>query len=246
MTVNLYRKPDELEATIFAIGSHDISLDILAQYLAVKGRRLASANVGSLGGMMALRRGEAHLAGSHLLDPESGEYNLRFVHQYLPGVAVRIIAMVGRQQGLLVMPGNPIGIQSLGDVAELGAMYVNRQRGAGTRVLFDYHLSRQGISSTRIHGYEQEEYTHLGVAAAIRSGRAACGLGIAAAAQALELDFVPLYQERYDLIVPEEHYQSELLRPLWDVLQDGSFRSAVSELPGYDVEPMGTQIARIE
>lgn len=246
VTVNLYRPPVELETTIFAIGSHDISLDILAQFLAVKGRRLASANVGSLGGMMALRRGEAHLAGSHLLDPDSGQYNLRYVHQYLPGVAVRIIALVGRQQGLLVMPGNPLGILSLQDVSDRQAVYVNRQRGAGTRVLFDYHLSQQGILPASIRGYEQEEYTHLGVAAAIRSGRAECGLGIAAAAKALELDFIPLYQERYDLVVPEEHYQSELLRPLWDLLQDQSFRRTVSELPGYDIEPMGIQIARIE
>lgn len=244
--VNLYRSPAELEATIFAIGSHDISLDILAQYLAVKGRRLASANVGSLGGMMALRRGEAHLAGSHLLDPESGQYNLRYVHQYLPGAVIRVIALVGRQQGLLVMPGNPLGLHSLQDVSERGAGYINRQRGAGTRVLFDYQLSQQGISSADIRGYEQEEYTHLGVAAAIRSGRADCGLGIAAAAEALELDFIPLYQERYDLIVPEEHYQSELLRPLWNLLQDLSFRKSVSELPGYDIEPMGTLIALIE
>ncbi len=244
--VNLYRPPVELETTIFTIGSHDISLDILAQFLAVKGRRLASANVGSLGGLMALRRGEAHLAGSHLLDPDSGQYNLRYVNQYLPGKAVRIIALVGRQQGLLVMPGNPLGILSLQDVSERGAVYVNRQRGAGTRVLFDYHLSQQGISPVSIRGYEQEEYTHLGVAAAIRSGRAECGLGIAAAAQALELDFISLFQERYDLVVPEEHYQSELLQPLWDLLRDQSFRNAVSELPGYDIEPMGTQIARIE
>lgn len=246
VTVNLYRSFGELETTIFAIGSHDISLDLLAQYLAIKGRRLTSANVGSLGGLMALRRGEAHLAGSHLLDPESGEYNFRYVQQYLLDMPLRIIALVGRQQGMLVKPGNPLDIQSLEDLIDRTAVYVNRQRGAGTRVLFDYHLKRLGISSDAVRGYDQEEYTHLGVAAAIRSGRADCGLGIAAAAKALELDFIPLYQERYDLVVPEQHYMSELLAPIWEILRDDSFRQAVSELPGYDVEPMGRLIAQIK
>ncbi|MGW8250560.1 MAG: substrate-binding domain-containing protein, partial [Anaerolineales bacterium] len=124
VTVDLYRSERDLETTIFAIGSHDISLDLMAQHLAVRGRRLTSANVGSLGGLMALRRGEAHLAGSHLLDPESGEYNLRYVRQYLPDTAVRVIALVGRQQGLLVQPGNPLGIRSLEDLKSRSVVYV--------------------------------------------------------------------------------------------------------------------------
>jgi putative molybdopterin biosynthesis protein len=246
VTVHLYRNPDELEATIFAIGSHDISLDLIAQYLAGKRRRLASANVGSLGGLMALQRGEAHLAGSHLLDPETGEYNLRYIRQYLPGMPLRVIALVGREQGLCVLPGNPKGIRSLEDLSRPEVVFINRQRGAGTRVLLDYHLGLLGIPAESIEGYLQEEYTHLGVTAAVRSGRADCGLAIAAAAQALELDFIPLFQERYDLIVPEEHFQSELLSPLWEVLGDPAFRQAVSQMPGYDITPMGNQIAQFE
>lgn len=246
VTVQLYRSPDDLEATIFAIGSHDITLDLLAQFLAEKGRRLASANVGSQGGLVALRRGEAHLAGSHLLDPETGEYNLRYIRQYLPETPVQVIALVERQQGLLMLPGNPKHIQSLEDLQRPDVTFINRQRGAGTRVLLDYALGQLGLSSEGIRGYEQEEYTHLAVAAAIKSGRADCGLGIAAAARALELEFISLYQERYDLVVPLEHARSQLLAPLWKVLEDPAFRQAVSSLPGYNITPMGKLIAEMK
>jgi putative molybdopterin biosynthesis protein len=155
----------------------------MAQYLAVRGRRLASANVGSQGGLVALRRGEAHLAGSHLLDPETGEFNLRYIREYLPGTPVVVIALVGRQQGLLVQPGNPKDIRSLQDLARPDVSFINRQRGAGTRVLLDYHLGNLRIVPDDIRGYDQEEYTHLAVAAAVASNRADSGLGIAAAAQ---------------------------------------------------------------
>lgn len=243
--VRLYRSPTELERTIFAIGSHDITLDLMAQFLAERGRRLASANVGSQGGLVALRRGEAHLAGSHLLDPETGEYNLRYIHQYLPGTAVTVVALVGREQGLIVRRGNPKGIRSLEDLTRPEITFINRQRGAGTRVLLDYHLAQLQVSPQVIRGYNQEEYTHLAVAAAVASGRADCGLGIAAAAQALDLDFIPLFQERYDLVIPQEHFESDLLAPLLDLLHQNPFRKAVAAMPGYDVSPMGTIIAQI-
>jgi putative molybdopterin biosynthesis protein len=243
--VRLYRSLREIEQTIFAIGSHDITLDLLAQYLSEHDRRLTSANVGSLGGLVALRRGEAHLAGSHLLDPESGEYNLSYIHQYLPGVPVRVITLVGRQQGLLVPQGNPKGINSLQDLIRSDISFVNRQRGAGTRVLLDYHLERQGIPSKQILGYEQEEYTHLAVAAAVSSGRADCGLGIAAAAQALDLDFVPLFQERYDLVIPLQHLSGPLLSPLLEVIQSEEFKQAVGQLAGYDTTVSGNLVAEI-
>lgn len=242
VTVRLYRPLSELANTIFAIGSHDITLDLLAQHLAGRDRRLVSANVGSQAGLIALRRGEAHLAGSHLLDPQTGEYNLASINQYLPGVAVVLITLVGRQQGLLVPRGNPKEIRKLEDLARRDVLYVNRQRGAGTRVLLDYHLELLGMDTAAVRGYHQEEYTHLAVAAAIASGRADCGLGIAAAAQALELDFVPLFQERYDLVIPEQYHESNLLVPLHQVLVDPGFRQAVASLPGYDVSEMGTRV----
>ena len=246
--VRLYRPRAELDKTIFCIGSHDMTLDLIAQFLAGHDRRLASANVGSQGGLVALRRGEAHLAGSHLLDPETGVYNISYIRQYLPGVKVKVITLVGREQGLLVKRGNPKKVKSLEDLSRPGAgdaarvRFVNRQRGAGTRVLLDYHLNLMRIAADSIIGYNQEEYTHLGVAAAVASGRADCGLGIAAAAKALELDFIPLYQERYDLVIPREFTESDLLAPLFAVLENQEFRAAVSALPGYDVSVMGNLI----
>jgi len=241
--VHLYRSKSEIERTIFCIGSHDLTLDLMAQFLAEHDRRLASANVGSQGGLVALRRGEAHLAGSHLLNPETGEYNISYIRQYMPNIPVKVIALVGRDQGLIVRKGNPKGVKSLGDLtsSELSrsVQFINRQRGAGTRVLLDYHLNLMGISSDSILGYTQEEYTHLGVAAAIASGRADCGLGIAAAAQALDLDFVPLFQERYDLVIPKEHAESNLLAPLFELITGSDFRNSVSKLIGYDVSVMG-------
>lgn len=240
--VRLYRSKDEIERTIFCIGSHDLTLDLLAQFLAEHDRRLASANVGSQGGLVALRRGEAHLAGSHLLDPQTGEYNITYIRQYMPNIPVKVVALVGREQGLIIKQGNPKRINSLKDLTKPGVQFVNRQRGAGTRVLLDYHLNSMTISPDSIVGYSQEEYTHLGVAAAVASGRADCGLGIAAAAQALDLDFVPLFQERYDLVIPKEHAQSDLLAPLFGLLAGGDLREAVSHLTGYDVSMMGTII----
>lgn len=238
--VRLYRPASEIDQTILAIGSHDMTLDLLAQFLAQRGRRLGSANVGSLGGLVALRRGEAHLAGSHLLDPETGGYNKSYIAQYLPQTEVKIVTLVGREQGLIVPADNPKSIQSLADLVRPDLLYVNRQRGAGTRVLLDYHLQEAGITAEKIAGYEREEYTHLAVAAAVASGRADAGLGIRAAARALDLGFVPLFQERYDLIMPVEHYASDLLRPLLDLLQDPVFKAEVEKLPGYNTAEMGT------
>jgi len=247
--VRLYRSRSEIEKTILAIGSHDLTLDLLAQFLSEHDRRLASANVGSQGGLVALRRGEAHLAGSHLLNPETGEYNLSYIRQYMPNIPVKVLALVGREQGLIVRRGNPKGVKSLGDLSRSAAgkdanvvRFINRQRGAGTRVLLDYHLNSMTISPGSIEGYNQEEYTHLGVAAAVASGRADCGLGIAAAAQALDLDFIPLFQERYDLVIPKQLAEDELLAPLFGLLADSAFRNAVSQLTGYDVSVMGTII----
>lgn len=246
VTVRMVRPIEDIERTILAIGSHDVGLDVLAQFLARRQRRLVSANVGSLGGLIALRRGEAHLAGSHLLDPESGVYNLSYIRQYLPDRAVVIIGFANRMQGLIVPKGNPQGLTSLVDLTREDVRFVNRQSGAGTRILLDYHLKRSGIDAHLIRGYESQEFTHLAVAAAVASGRATCGLGIAAAAQALNLDFVPLFSEEYHLIFPHQFYQDTLVEPLLEVLQDSEFRQTIQKLPGYDIEPMGKLIASLE
>jgi putative molybdopterin biosynthesis protein len=244
--VRLYRDRADLDRTILCIGSHDLTLDLMAQYLADRGRRLVSANVGSQGGLISLRRAEAHLAGSHLLDPETGEYNISYIRRYMPGIPVRVIALAGRAQGLIVRKGNPKGIRDLSALEDPAVQFINRQRGAGTRVLLDYHLNKLGMTAESIRGYGLEEFTHLGVAAAVASGRADCGLGIAAAAQALDLDFVPLFEERYDLVIPRDGLQDDLLKPVLDVLDDPGFRSSVSKLTGYDISVMGTIILEDE
>ena len=240
--VHLYRSKSDLEKTIFCIGSHDLILDLLAQFLSDYDRRFASSNVGSQGGLVALRRGEAHLAGSHLLNPETGEYNISYIRQYVPNIPVKVIALVGREQGILVKKNNPKAIKDLHDLTRPDVMFINRQRGAGTRVLLDYELGKLNLNPESIRGYEREEYTHLGVAAAIVSGRADCGLGIASAAQALDLDFVPLFQERYDLVIPKNHAESILLAPLFEVILQREFQKSVLKLTGYDISVMGTII----
>ena len=241
--------PEEVLArTILVTGSHDLTLDLLADALQREqhGVRLVATNVGSLSGLMALQRNEAHLAGSHLLDEESGEYNVPYVRRLLPGREVVILGFVYREQGLIVPPGNPKNIHSLQDLTRPDVVFINRQRGAGTRVLLDYELKKQGIDPRQIKGYERMEYTHLAVAAAVKGGAADCGLGILAAARALGLDFVPLFRERYDLIIPREHYESDLLAPLLAVIRSDRFRQAVEALGGYDTSVMGEVLEVVE
>lgn len=240
--VRLYRNPQALEETIFCIGSHDMSLDLLAQELEKINRRLVSANVGSLGGLLAVRRNETHMAGTHLMDEGSGEYNLSYIARYLPDTPVKLVTWVEREQGLIVLPGNPKGITSLQDLTRQDVRFSNRQRGAGTRVLLDYHLKQQGLDGSQVRGYEQEEYTHLAVAAAVASGRADCGLGVTAAARALDLDFIPLYQERYDLCIPGQFFDSDLLAPVFTLMNNSAFKAQVAEMPGYSVKHMGEQV----
>ena len=241
VTVELLRPPERVDRTIVAIGSHDLTLDLLSSELGKvqPGLSLSSSNVGSLGGLIALQRGEAHLAGSHLLDEETGEYNAPYVRQLLGDRSVVLVNLVYRDQGLIVPPGNPKRITGLEGLLREGVRFVNRQKGAGTRVLLDYQLRQLDVDPGQINGYTREEFTHLAVAAAVAGGTADVGLGILAAARALKLDFVPLLKERYDLVIPREHYESELLRPLLDLLRGSDFRRQVEALGGYDTAQMG-------
>ena len=209
--ISLLRSLPEIEGTIVAIGSHDPILDLAASELRTRDPRvtLASSNVGSLGGLIALRDGLCHLAGSHLLEPETGEYTIPYVEQMLAGRDIAIVRLVHREQGLIVAPGNPLGLGGISDLARPGLRYVNRQRGAGTRVLLDYELQRAGIDAAALSGYSREEPTHLAVAAAIAAGRADCGLGVQAAARAFELDFVPVAREPYDLVLERATAESD-------------------------------------
>jgi molybdopterin molybdotransferase/putative molybdopterin biosynthesis protein len=240
--VELLRGIDEIAATIVAIGSHDLVLDLAASALRAEDPMvtLASSNVGSLGGLVALRDGLCHLAGSHLLDPATGEYTLPYLDRLQ--VQVSVVRLVHRDQGLLVASGNPLGLEGIGDLTRPGVRYVNRQRGAGTRVLLDFELGRLGVSPGEIDGYAREEPTHLAVAAAVAAGRADAGLGIMAAARAFGLDFVPVTQEPYDLVVAAEAMDSPLLAPLWSLLRSDRFQSSVTELGGYSTKEMGRRI----
>ena len=242
--IELLRSLDEISRTIVAIGSHDLVLDLAASALRSDDPRvtLASSNVGSLGGLVALRDGLCHVAGSHLLDPATGEYTLPYLGRILGGRDVNVIRLVHRDQGLIVAPGNPLGLRGIGDLIRPGVRYVNRQRGAGTRVLLDHELRMHGISSDAIDGYAREEPTHLAVAAAVAAGRGDAGLGIMAAARAFGLDFLPVTREPYDLVVAASEAESPRLAPLWALLQSDRFRGAVEELGGYGTKEMGRRI----
>jgi putative molybdopterin biosynthesis protein len=246
VSVELLRGLDEIARTIVAIGSHDLVLDLAASALRADDPlvTLASSNVGSLGGLVALRDGLCHIAGSHLLDPASGEYTLPYVDRVFGPTAteVAIVRLVHRDQGLMVAPGNPLGITGIPDLARPGLRYVSRQRGAGTRVLLDQELAKLGIDPSHIEGYSREEPTHLAVAAAVAADRADTGLGIMSAAQAYGLDFVPVTREPYDLVIAPGALDSPQLAPLWSLLRSDRFQSAVTGLGGYSAKEMGRRI----
>lgn len=251
VTVELLCPPSKIAQTIVVIGSHDMTLDLLADHLrrADLQAGLSSAHVGSLSGLLALQRGEAHLAGSHLLDEETGEYNVGYIQRLLTphGVKVVLLGFVNRVQGLIVPKGNPKKVSVLEDLLRDDVVFVNRQRGAGTRVLLDYELKRRQLDARQIQGYARQEYTHLAVAAAVKSGAADCGLGIMAAARALDLDFMPLINERYDLVIPTQYYESSLLQPLLTLIrtQNSAFIQAVIALGGYETGQMGKVLAEL-
>ena len=239
--VQLLKPLSDVLRTIVAIGSHDMILDLIASRLSgeLGGVGLSSANVGSVGGLLALRRGEAHIAGTHLMDEETGEYNVSYIRRYAPRREISLVHLVERTQGLMVERGNPLGVSSLADLARPDVRFVNRQRGSGTRVLLDFQLRSAGIDADSIRGYTREEYTHLAVAAAVSGGKAETGLGILPAATAMGLDFVPMFGEDYDLAIPAEFYESELLAPLLGLIRSPEFRAEVEALGGYGVAGMG-------
>ncbi|MEW6335726.1 MAG: molybdopterin biosynthesis protein [Thermodesulfobacteriota bacterium] len=227
---------------LLAIGSHDMTIDLLSSLLQEKtgGRiRISSNNVGSLGGLLALKRQTAHMAGSHLLDTATGDYNLAYIDRYLQGIPVALVTLVRRWQGFMTPAGNPKRITGIGDLSRTDIVFVNRQSGSGTRVLLDYELARAGIAPERINGYGCEEYTHMNIAMAVASGAADTGLGIHAAAQALSLDFVPVTKERYDLVIPRAYLDDEKIQLLLELIRSDAFKEKTLELGGYDVQETG-------
>jgi putative molybdopterin biosynthesis protein len=241
--IELLRGLGEIDRTIVAIGSHDLVLDLAASALRAEDPllTLASSNVGSLGGLVALRDGLCHIAGSHLLDPATGDYTLPFVDELL-GDDAAVVRLVHRDQGLIVAPGNPLGLSAIDDLGRPGVRYANRQRGAGTRALLDHELARRGIDPADIAGYTREEHTHLAVAAAVSAGRVDAGLGILAAARAFGLDFVPVAREPYDLVLRVDGLSDPRLVPLWELLERPGFRGRIEALGGYSCDETGRRI----
>src|SRR3954447_1020637 len=242
--VALLRGVAEIDRTIVAVGSHDLVLDLAASELraADPGVTLASSNVGSLGGLVALRDGLCHMAGSHLLDPQTGEYTLPYVDRVLGGRDVAVVRLVHREQGLIVAAGNPLGLTGIADLAREDLRYVNRQRGAGTRVLLDHDPRQRGIAADAIPRHARDGHARLAAAAAVAAGRADAGLGVKAGARAFELDFVPVTREPYDLVLDAATLEDPVTAPLWEVLSDPAFRAAVEALGGYGTEEMGRRI----
>ncbi|MBI4683771.1 MAG: molybdopterin biosynthesis protein [Nitrospirae bacterium] len=243
--VELLRSRKDIENTIVCIGSHDNALDLLANSLKKKYPKLSlsSAHVGSMGGLVSLKRGEAHIAGTHLLDEETGEYNMSFIRRLLPDKKIILVNLVYREQGLLVLKGNPKNIKDFKDLLRDDVVFINRQAGAGTRLLTDKHLRELGMNPSNVKGYEKEEYTHMGIASAVLTGIADTGLAILAAAKALGLDFIPVAKERYDLAIPAEFYTTEMLQAILSIIrEDSEFRNMVINLGGYDISDMGNVV----
>ena len=245
--VELLRDLEDIQNTVVVIGSHDNSLDLLANHMRSQDWRygLSSSNVGSLGGLMALRNGHCHVAGCHLLDTETGTYNIPYITKYLQGHSVTLIHLVYRDQGLIVPKGNPKSITGMEDLVKGDVTFINRQGGSGTRILLDHRLKALGIDPKNIHGYDQEEFTHMAVAVAVLSGAADTGLGIFAAAKALDLDFVPVVTEQYDLVIPEPFLREEKVAFMLEVVRSDSFKKEVIKLGGYDTSDTGSIIASL-
>ncbi|KPJ97430.1 MAG: LysR family transcriptional regulator [Desulfobacterales bacterium SG8_35] len=240
--IELLRSEHEIQNTLVFIGSHDNILDVLANLLHRQRPicRLSSAHVGSMGGILAVKRGEAHLAGTHLLDEVTREYNISFIQKLVPAIPLQLINLTYREQGLLVPKGNPHNIMGFEDLVRKDIRFINRQRGAGTRLLTDMHLNRLGIEPSQVNGYEREEYTHMNIASAIASSNADTGLAIRAAAVALDLDFIPVAEERYDLILPKAFLRdSRVVALLQTIRESAEFRRIVEKLGGYDLRDCG-------
>lgn len=241
VTVRLLRPEAELDRTLVAIGSHDPLLDELANLMHLENPDIymSSSHVGSMGGIMAIRRGETHAAGCHLLNEADGTYNTAYLEKYFPNGGLRQVECVGRTQGLMIARGNPLGLQGFGDIARPGVRYVNRQKGSGTRILADYLCRKEGVDPAAVYGYDREEFTHTSVAAQIAAGTADAGMGIYSAARLYDLEFLPVCVEQYDLLIPDYAWDTPAVRQLIRTLKSEAFRARLLELGGYTVEHPG-------
>ncbi|MFZ7133316.1 MAG: molybdopterin biosynthesis protein [Eubacteriales bacterium] len=239
--VEMLKNEDTVYHTLVVNGSHDPLLDIVYDILRKSDANefLSSAHVGSMGGIMAIKRGEAHVAGIHLLDEHDGTYNLSYLRRYFPENNVILIKGVKRIQGLMIQKGNPKGIKTLDDITKEKIKYVNRQKGSGTRILLDYLLDKHKLHKSTIYGYEREEYTHMAVAALVDSGSADVGMGIYSASHIYGLEFIPLYQEDYDFIILKSAYALPIVQNFINILKSTQFKEGLSELGGYEFSDTG-------
>lgn len=242
--VRLLSSVEKLQNTLVIIGSHDPLLDEVANLMHLEDGSvyMSSAHVGSMGGIMAIRRGEAHAAGCHLLDTETGQYNISFINKYFPKGGVKLVRCVGRQQGLMLQKGNPLGIEKFAHIAKPGVRYVNRQKGSGTRILTDYLCKQEGVAPDTVYGYEREELTHTSVAAQIASGSADAGMGIYSAAKLYDLDFVPICVEEYALLVAEQAWETPMMQQLIATLKSQQFQDKLLAMGGYTLDRPGELI----
>lgn len=222
-------------------GSHDLAVELLAQHFTEKqGQALMAVDfVGSLGGLIALARGEADIAGIHLWDASTDRYNVPFVRRLLPGQRVVLLTLMHRSLGLIVPPGNPQALTTLADLARADVRWVNRQSGSGTRVWLDAQLQALGLEGTAIAGYGYQVTTHMMAAQAVMNGTATAGLGIYAAAAAYGLGFVPLTQEMYQLVILPQVWETAVCQSLVTFVRSTPFREAVAALGGYDTAVSG-------
>ena len=239
--IKLLKKKEEIKNTLICIGSHDPIVDIASDLFHMKTGKyfLSSAHVGSMGGIMALKGSETHIAPIHLLDMEDGSYNITYLKKYLPDKPMVLIKGVKRIQGIIVPKGNPLDIKSLSDIATKGRKFVNRQRGSGTRLFLDYNLKKLQIDPKEICGYEREEFTHIGVAAVVAAGDADCGLGVYSAAELMNLDFIALGNEEYDFSLPKEFLEMDMIREFIKVIKSNEFKAELERLGGYDYTEIG-------
>jgi putative molybdopterin biosynthesis protein len=237
----LLRSVSSLEKTIVAVGSHDNTLDIISDRIKSisGGYTLSSSHVGSLGGLMAIRKGVCHFAGAHLLDADDGSYNVSYIQKYLPNIPVKLVNLVQREQGLIISKGNPKKINGIEDLCRDDVNFINRQSGSGTRILLDYRLKQLGLDPSVIQGYNNEEFTHMAVAVSVLSESADAGLGIHAAAKALDLDFIPVITEQYDLVIPVEYFETRMIQILFEIINSSDFKTQVMSLGGYHTEMTG-------
>ncbi len=241
--VELLKSRQQIESNIVLIGSHDNMLDILSDCLSetYPQMNLCVTNVGSLGGLLSLRRGDCHLTTSHLLDEATGTYNLPCIKRFLPDMDVSVITLAWRQQGLIVRKGNPKNIHGLSDLTRDDVVFVNRQKGAGTRILLDYELNKAGILAINIRGYEVEVFTHMAVCAAIDAGTADVGLGIMASADIFCMDFIPIAIERYDMVIPRKNLSLPGVSALLKMINSTKFHARISSVNGYDLNECGCE-----